>query len=234
MRLWEPGEYAVLGLLYEQPRHGYALAREFAPGTELRQVVRLEISQLYATLKKLELLGLIAVAESSASEAAGDATTGAARTDKRAGLRRSERRIYTTTSAGRVEFETWLAKPVQRPRDLRLTFLLKLFFALRRSTDDALALLGRQEEALAGFHATLSQQLAQRLLPPADPPTRTSRFGLLVLRARLRQTEAAQAWLGDLRTDLVETPPNRPAWTGGAASHAPEAAPPRDPHATTT
>lgn len=214
MRLGEPGEYAVLGLLCEQPRHGYALAREFAPGTELRQVVRLEISQLYATLKKLELLGLIANAEPHVREAAGDGAAATARADARASLRRSERRVYTTTPAGRAEFETWLHVPVPRPRDLRLTFLLKLFFALRRTTDDALALLDRQEDSLATFHAALSQQLAQRLAPMEGALTRSSRFGLLVLRARLRQTEAAQAWLGDLRADLLETPPHHAPHSG--------------------
>jgi PadR family transcriptional regulator, regulatory protein AphA len=203
MRITEPGEYAILGLLVERPQHGYALARQFAPGTELRQVVRLEMSQLYATLKKLETLGLIVAVDA----------TGAAllmpesRSETRA---QRGRRVYAPTPAGRAQLDDWLAQPVARTRDLRLMFLLKLFFALRRSHDQALALLNRQEQSLATFHAALADQLPERP-PPATPTTSPGpsdtpgRFTQLVRRARLRQTEAALAWLGDLRADLAQS-----------------------------
>ena len=51
-------ENALLGLLRREPRHGYELAREFAPDTPLGEVVHLEMSMLYALLKKLERDGL--------------------------------------------------------------------------------------------------------------------------------------------------------------------------------
>ena len=118
------------------------------------------------------------------------------------------RRVYAPTPTGRAQLDEWLAEPVERPRDLRLTFLLKLFFALRRSRDDAIALLDRQEQALAAFHQALARQLPERqpsaLTSPPETPGRGGRFTTLVLRARLRQTEAALAWLGDLRADLLE------------------------------
>jgi PadR family transcriptional regulator AphA len=210
MRITEPAEYAVLGLLVEQPRHGYALARQFAPGTELRQVVRLEMSQLYAILKKLELLSLIAVMDASdapaapaatASDTAEDGTTGHTTPVQRG------RRVYAPTPMGRAQLHAWLAEPVARPRDLRLMFLLKLFFALRRSRNDVLALLDQQERTLTAFHQALARQLPERQPPaataPTDTPGRSGRFSALVLRARLRQTEAALAWLGDLRAELL-------------------------------
>jgi DNA-binding PadR family transcriptional regulator len=213
MRITEPSEYAVLGLLAEQPRHGYALAHQFAPGAELRQVVRLEMSQLYAILKKLELLGLI-TAQSASGAAADEPAPDAPLPTDGEGLGERPpargRRIYAPTPAGRAQLDTWLAEPVARPRDLRLTFLLKLFFALRRSHDDAIALLDRQEQTLNAFHQALVRQLPER--HPSSAPTaalsetpgRSGRFSTLVLRARLRQTEAALAWLGDLRADLLE------------------------------
>ncbi len=229
MRITEPSEYAVLGLLVEQPRHGYALARQFAPGAELRQVVRLEMSQLYAILKKLELLGLITAVGASGAEADEPASEAPLPATLRYGEEPEEgplaplpahgegsgerhaqrgRRVYAPTPAGRAQLEAWLAEPVERPRDLRLTFLLKLFFALRRSRDDAIALLDRQEQALAAFHQALARQLPERqpsaLTSPSETPGRGGRFSALVLRARLRQTEAALAWLGDLRADLLE------------------------------
>lgn len=208
MRIAEPGEYAVLGLLVEQPRHGYALSRQFAPGTDLRQVVRLEMSQLYAILKKLETLGLIATQDGSASDETGAPTPGADASslahevahDAAGGSART-RRVYQPTAAGRAAFEAWLAEPVDRPRDLRLMFLLKLFFALRRTPADVAALLERQEGSFAAFHNTLTRQLADP--SAANASGRTGLYGTLVLRSRLRQTEAAQAWLGDVRAALA-------------------------------
>jgi len=205
MRITEPGEYAVLGLLVERPQHGYALARQFAPGTELRQVVRLEMSQLYATLKKLETPGLIVAVNPTGN------STGAALLAPESGSEtraQRGRRVYAPTPTGRAQLDDWLAQPVARTRDLRLMFLLKLFFAMRRSHEQALALLDRQEQSLAAFHAALADQLPDRpppALPAASPgPSDTlGRFTQLVLRARLRQTEAALAWLGDLRADLI-------------------------------
>lgn len=209
MRLAEPGEYAVLGLLVEQPRHGYALVRQFAPGTELRQVVRLEMSQLYAVLKKLETLDLITAqdggpgGETSATPRATSAATNLpeASHDAVAGGSARTRRVYAPTAAGRAAFEAWLAEPVDRPRDLRLMFLLKLFFALRRTPDDVAALLDRQARSFAAFHDALARQLADPA--PRAAGGRSGLYGMLVLRARLRQTEAAQAWLGDVRAALA-------------------------------
>lgn len=193
MRIEEPGEYAVLGLLTEESRHGYALARLFAAGTELRQVVRLEMSQLYATLKKLEALGLISAQPPAAVGTASPA----------AGESHRERRVYRVTDEGRRQFDAWARAPVERPREVRLMFLVKIFFALRQSPETALALLAAQDAVLAAFHAQLEAQLAARLAgAPRAPGAVAPRFAVLVLRSRLRQTEAAQAWLADVRTEL--------------------------------
>jgi PadR family transcriptional regulator, regulatory protein AphA len=195
MRIEEPGEYAVLGLLAEEPRHGYALARLFAAGTELRQVVRLEMSQLYATLKKLEALGLISAQLDASSEGEGH----------------RERRVYHLTSEGRQQFDDWVRAPVERPRDVRLMFLVKVYFALRCSSATALDLLAAQEAVLANFHTQLEAQLATRTAPAARPAGDAApRFAVLVLRSRLRQTEAVQAWLVDVRAELARGNANEP------------------------
>jgi PadR family transcriptional regulator AphA len=194
MQIEEPGEYAVLGLLAEEPRHGYALARLFAAGTELRQVVRLEMSQLYATLKKLETLGLIGAQPSAAVDAAPRAE----------GESHRERRVYRVTDEGRRQFDAWVRAPVERPREVRLMFLVKVYFALRQSPQIALALLAAQDAVLAAFHAQLEAQLVTRLAgAPRSPGEAAPRFAVLVLRSRLRQTEAAQAWLADVRAELA-------------------------------
>ena len=207
MHVTEPGEYAVLGLLVEQPRHGYALSRQFAPSAELRQVVRLEMSQLYATLKKLETLGMISAGDPASapehpSAPRDDAPDGDA--SEHAATHARARRVYHVTDAGRATFEAWLAQPVERPRDLRLMLLLKLFFLLRRSPQDVAALLTRQVRVFTDFHAALTRRLADHLAAtePSGSGGPPERFSMLVWRARLRQTESALAWIADIRRDL--------------------------------
>src|SRR5260221_11403364 len=58
MQISEPAEYAILGLLESQPMHGYEMFQQFQGGT-LGQIIHLEMSQMYAFLKKLERLGHI-------------------------------------------------------------------------------------------------------------------------------------------------------------------------------
>ena len=58
MYISEPAEYAILGLLQSQSMHGYEMFQQFKHGT-LGEIVHLEMSQMYAFLKKLERLGYI-------------------------------------------------------------------------------------------------------------------------------------------------------------------------------
>src|SRR6266699_1435012 len=58
MQISEPAEYAMLGLLEDRPMHGYEMFQQFESGT-LRQIIHLEMSQMYAYLKKLERLEYI-------------------------------------------------------------------------------------------------------------------------------------------------------------------------------
>src|SRR6516225_11442373 len=107
MQISEPAEYAILGLLESQPMHGYELFQQFQGGI-LRQIVHLEMSQMYAFLKKLERLEYI----EAELEPQGI---------------RPPRRIFHLTDPGRTVFHAWLTTPVERPREIRVFFLLKLY-----------------------------------------------------------------------------------------------------------
>jgi PadR family transcriptional regulator, regulatory protein AphA len=161
-------EYVLLGLLAEEPRHGYDLAREFVPGTVLGDIVHLEPSLLYANLKKLERDGLV----SSTVEPQGP---------------RPPRRMLRITPEGHAELIRWLAEPVERTRDLRLEFLAKLYLA--RRIDPALAsqLIEGQREVCQGFVTSLREQLHSD--GEADD------FHRLVLEMRLAQNQALLDWL---------------------------------------
>jgi PadR family transcriptional regulator AphA len=54
-----PGEWSVLGLLAEQPAHGWALAAELAPDGGIGSVWSLGRPLVYRSLEILERRGLI-------------------------------------------------------------------------------------------------------------------------------------------------------------------------------
>ena len=170
-------EYAILGLLTgegEEPGEGYGydLARHFGAGAPLAEVIRLEPGMLYHHLKKLGRAGWV---------------TGAV---EPRGVR-PPRRVYRITPAGRAELARWLAEPVARTREIRLEFLVKLFFARRREPALAARLVAEQAETCRRLEASLGAQLAELAASGGDEDG----FRRLVLELRLAQTRAAAAWL---------------------------------------
>ena len=181
-----PAEHALLGLLASDERgsgHGYDLARHFGPDAPLGNVMRLEAGMVYHHLKKLERLGWVAAL---ASEAPG----------------RPARRVFTLTAAGRSELARWLSEPVAHTREIRLEFLVKLYFALILDPELAVRLIAEQRDVCARQVEVLSRRL-RRDDRAAGEDAREHRFGELVLDMRLAQTEAALAWLDRVGRDAA-------------------------------
>src|SRR5512137_1912957 len=102
-------EYALLGFLYEHPRHGYALHRQLV--TELGHVWHVSQSQAYNILKRLEIQGWIS---SSTQEQE----------------KLPARQNLQITEAGRRRFEEWLEAPSgSSVRAIRLEFITRIYFA---------------------------------------------------------------------------------------------------------
>ena len=169
-------EYALLGLLLDGPSHGYDLTRQFAADTELGKVCRLEMSMLYGLLKKLEKEGLLSGKDEPLSE-------------------HKSRRVVELTPAGRAEFEAWLAEPVLHTREIRFSFLVKLYFARQRSRELVLQLLDEQIE--------YNQALLKKLLSQKQN-TSPRQFEAWVVDYRLEQTNAALRWLTQCRYEFQE------------------------------
>jgi DNA-binding PadR family transcriptional regulator len=156
--------------------YGYDLARQFSAGQPLAEIIHLEPGMLYHHLKRLDKAGWI----SGSLEPQGS---------------RPPRQVYTITEAGRAELGRWLAEPVARTREIRLEFLVKLFFARRINPELAARLVAEQRETFRRLVASLSEQRAAA----ARSETDTDRtFVREVLDLRLAQTQAALDWLDRL------------------------------------
>lgn len=136
------GEWAVLALLCEHPRHGYAIATMMAPDGELGQIWSLGQPLAYRALDVLRGLELIEVAAVKPGASA---------------PRRTELKA-TPKAKGMVT--RWLATPEPHVRDLRSSLLLKILL-LRRRGSSPVALLTAQRDLLA-------EQAAARAEPAVD------------------------------------------------------------------
>lgn len=180
-----PAEHALLGLLSlsSGTAHGYHLARQFRRDQPLGEVIRLESAMLYKHLKKLARLGWITMTTEDQAP-------------------RPPRQICHLTSTGTEELHRWLAEPVARTREIRLEFLVKLYFAMHLAPDLALHLATEQQTVMEQLADSLAEQRAALHVPSDASPGDDLFFQDLVLDLRQRQTHAAAEWLGQTVTTL--------------------------------
>src|SRR5215470_15457553 len=122
-----PGEWAVLGLIAEQPRHGFAVRKALGPAGEVGRVWSLPGPLVYRALTTLQARGLAEVAGAERSEVG------------------PQRTLVTATQVGREALRAWLGRPVEHLRDFRSLFMLKLVL-LDRSGAEPGPLLRAQRE----------------------------------------------------------------------------------------
>ncbi|MCL4231255.1 MAG: PadR family transcriptional regulator [Dehalococcoidia bacterium] len=158
-----PGEYAVLSLLSLRAMHGYEMMC-FLEDEGLLSICPLEQSTLYTYLRNVEARGLVDW------------------TEERVGLR-PPRKIYRLTDSGRDVIGAWLRQPVERMREVRLEFLLKLFFLAESDLKAHSRLLADQIRVCEAYLAGLDrrQQLTE--------------FDRLVVQSKRSAAEATLGWL---------------------------------------
>ncbi|HTI13605.1 MAG TPA: PadR family transcriptional regulator [Dictyobacter sp.] len=181
MQISEPAEYTLLGLLTIRPMHGYEMFQHFENGV-LGQIVHLEMSQMYAFLKKLERLQYIE-AEIELQGA------------------RPPRKIFHLTTEGQQTFRSWLQDPVQKPRDIRILFLIKLYFTRRFQPSHTISLIQQQIIACQQFLENLQSQ--QIISDTSIENEDIAFFEHVVIRSRTYQTQALLEWLNELQRDAV-------------------------------
>jgi hypothetical protein len=107
---------------------------------------------------------------------------------------RPSRRVFALSPAGHAELDRWLAEPVAHTREIRLEFLVKLYFALVLDPHLAVRLVAEQREMCARLIDSLAQQMGAAHLAGGED-SRERWFGNMVVDMRLAQTRAALAWL---------------------------------------
>jgi DNA-binding PadR family transcriptional regulator len=186
-------ELAVLGLLSEQPRHGYDLKKRLSE--TLGPLWGISFGSLYPALKRLERSGAIAEVDENAAPATSSAAfvpTGslkgdlaAARMRLRARPTRRTRRAYAITDQGRELFTELLT---DESDDDEREFAVKLLFCSHLDPTARLAFLERRRA-----------QLNQRLVAERKPATRTiDRYSRSLLEHRARSTQHDLDWIAEL------------------------------------
>lgn len=122
-------EYAVLGLLAEGPRHGFALAKELRADTDVGRILTVRRPLVYRALDRLVEHGYAEPAHVEQGDSG------------------PNRAIHRVTPGGRRRLYRWLDQPVEHLRDIRLDFLLKLAL-LHRSGRSTRRLISAQRDSL--------------------------------------------------------------------------------------
>jgi len=127
------GEWACLGVLYPAPAHGFAVAAQLTPGSEVGRIWTVSRPLTYRSLDQLAARGLV--------RNVGDEP----------GAAGPNRTILAATRSGRAHLRSWLRAPVEHLRDLRSELLLKIVLADRCEIDliEMLAAQRRRIEAQA-------------------------------------------------------------------------------------
>jgi len=199
-------DLAVLGLLREQPLHGYELKKRL--GETLGFLWGVSYGSLYPALKRLERDGAVAVVATDGAATsppppptgslAGDLASARVRRQPRASRR--TRKAYRITDTGGALFERLLADDTGSDDDRA--------FALRLSLCRFLP-AERRLELLEHRRAQLADRLARARRPRSSGRT-TDRYARSLREHRTSTTEHDLDWIDELiaaeRNDLAERP----------------------------
>lgn len=181
---------AILGLLAQQPRHGYDLHDAFEVMVGGEQNWDLKPAQVYTTLYRLEKSGC--VVQQSVEQESGP-----------------EKVIYSITEKGLEEYNAWLEEPVQT-RHERDEFFLKLMLSLATGTCDPRKLLYNQRASLFQELHDLTSQRAE-----SNPKSELANIlhmdqAIMRVEADLRWLEMVEARLDEIAGQPLPEPEQRP------------------------
>jgi DNA-binding PadR family transcriptional regulator len=168
-------EYILLGLIREEPSHGYALFEQLQQTKALSLIWQVKRSKLYYLLEKSEREGYLETFTTSQGPY-------------------PDRKVYRITDLGREVLEDWLHTPVKSSRFIRLAFLSKLHFLAQQDHQAAVRLIDKQLEICLTWRKNLEIQSQ-----PIDPGDFISSQ---VFAFRIGQINAMIDWLEDCRNQV--------------------------------
>ncbi len=208
-------ELAILGLLKEQPLHGYELKKRL--GETLGFLWGVSYGSLYPALRRLEKAGAIEiVAPGSATSApvpmpatgSIDGETAAARLRRLPKPTRRTRKQYRLTARGDELFAELLTGDDAPGADEERAFALKFAFFRHLAGDARLALLERRR-------AGLNERLAEAR---GSAPRRGDRYTRSLAEHRTESTARDLAWLDELIAAERRPAQPEPTQEGATAS----------------
>ena len=161
-------KYGLMGLLAEEPLHGYEVKNRFE--AMLGGTWEVNIGQIYTTLQRLERDGLVRPVGSRGDRG---------------------KLLYELSETGRTALEDWLAEPESGPQELREEIYVKLLLAARLANGDLGTLLRRQKRSYLQRLRDLN-----RLEERARKDGRSDLARLV--RGALLHTEADIKWIDEL------------------------------------
>ena len=161
-------EYVLLGMIAQQPRHGYELHKGLSTLEGLGLIWRVKQAQLYAILDKLEAQGHIS-ARLIMTES------------------HPPRKEYHLTGSGHKVFKKWMLSPVEHGRELRQDFLAKFYFARLQGEETARSVLEAQRETL--------KKIQSRMEAEDDALSSSQSYEKQVYQFRMIQIHAFIDWL---------------------------------------
>lgn len=171
-------KYALLGILKEEPRHGYELKTLF--DEKVGEFWSLNYGQIYTTLDRLEKDGLVSYTEEAQDS-------------------RPDKKVYYISPKGVQELGRWLQEPIKKTRALRDELFVKLLF-LEQENHEALLELIRQQTNLYMQKMT---ELTQHKYEMAKKKDDSYFITDLLIDAGLFHAEADVRWLKHCEAKLL-------------------------------
>ena len=161
-------EHILLGFLYQGPNYGYDLYKQINKLESISLIWRINQSQLYALLDKLEKDGLL-----SSALLPGEAYP--------------NRKEFRITPLGKQTFSTWVTTPVMHGRDIRQEFLAKLYFAQKADPQVFIGLIEGQKKTCSEWLSDLEKRYSETT---DDHP-----YERMVFKYRITIIQAMIDWL---------------------------------------
>ncbi len=150
--------------------HGYDMV-SYVADAGLDAVCPVEQSTLYTYLRNVEARGYVRWSEERVGH-------------------RPPRKTYALTTEGRQAIDAWMHQPVERMREVRLEFLLKLYFLGEMDPEAHARLLAAQIAVCEAYIAHLEEE------------PRPNAFAKLVGRSKRSAAEATLGWLKQYAYEL--------------------------------